>query len=134
MPLTSEPHGSFFGHLFHTIWPAISTFFDTTWFLTSSLFGALFEVMLPATIAAAIVGGVVFAVIAAAVYIVNWLGWIRFEFGDEKKIETSSSKAAGDGSEGVLVDVTNDKRRVEIEIEFLEELLRAKREKLEKLE
>ncbi|KAJ5380220.1 uncharacterized protein N7496_002648 [Penicillium cataractarum] len=133
MPITSEPQGSFFGHLFHAIWAAVSTFFDTTWFLTSSLFGALFEVMLPATIAAAIVGGVVLAAILAVVYIVNWMGCIQFEFGAEKT-GTSSSKAAGDGSDAVLVDVTNDKRRVEIEIEFLEELLRAKREKLEKLE
>lgn len=34
----------------------------------------------------------------------------------------------------VSVNTSNDKRRIEIEIEFLEEMLRAKREKLKKLD
>ncbi|OOQ91027.1 hypothetical protein PEBR_02202 [Penicillium brasilianum] len=134
MPITSEPHGSFFGHLFSTMWTALSTFCDTTWFLTSSLSGALFKVMLPAIIAAVIVFGAILAVILAVVHIVNWMGWTRLKSGDETKTETSSSEAAGDRPDGVLVDVLNDKRRVEIEIGLLEELLRAKRESLKKLE
>jgi hypothetical protein len=131
MHITSEPHGSLSGHHFSAVWTAISTFCDTTWFLTSSLFGALFKVMLPAMIAAVIVCGAIFAVIWAVIYFVNWMGWTGSKFADDEKTETSSSQAAGDG---VLVDLLNDKRRVEIEIELLEELLRAKRESLKNFE
>jgi hypothetical protein len=118
------------------MWTAISTFFDTTWFLTSSLFGAFFQIMLPATIAAIIVCGVLFAVAVSVISIVGWMGWIELKPGAEKKKkkeESNSSVVDEKGSDEVLVNVSNDKRRIEIEIEFLEELLRIKRDKLKEL-
>ncbi|GLI75263.1 hypothetical protein PoHVEF18_003516 [Penicillium ochrochloron] len=132
IPLDSENQ-----RFFLTMWTAISTFFDTTRFLTSKLFGAFFQILLPAAIAGVIVCGVLFAVALAVVHIVGWMGWIDLESGaqkEKKEKKANAFEAAEEGSDEVLVDVLNDKKRVEVEIEFLEELLRAKREKLKELD
>ncbi|KAJ5905452.1 uncharacterized protein N7473_002368 [Penicillium subrubescens] len=117
---------------------AICTFLDTTWFLTSKFFGAFFQILLPAVIAGGIVCGVLFAVALAVVHILGWMGWINLDSGPEKKQkkekEGNAFEAAEEGFDEVLVNVSNDKKRLEIEIEFLEDLLRAKREKLTEID
>jgi hypothetical protein len=134
MPATSEIQGSFLGHFFGTVWTIVSTFFGTTWFLTTSFFGAIFRVVLPATVACIIICGVLFAAFVAVLSIADWMGWIKLKPIVEKQKARHSSKPDEEGPDEVFVDVSSDKKRVEVEIEFLEELLRVRREKLKKLD
>lgn len=125
MPV-AEPD-SLLDEFFGTVWTIVSFFFSHTAFLVSSFFLALFHTILPMIVAGFIIYGVLFAVAGAVRATARWLGWMDPKFGPGKVKGNESDKP-------VPVNNSNDKRRVEIEIEFLEEMLRVKREKLKKLD
>lgn len=87
-------------------------------------------------VAGIIIHGVLFAVVGAVRGTACWSGWMNPKVGTGKmNFEMKLSKVKENESDKpVPVNTSNDKRRVEIEIEFLEEMLRVKREKLKKLD
>jgi hypothetical protein len=134
MPV-AEPD-SLLDEFFGTIWTIVSFFFSHTAFVVSSFFLALFHTILPMIVAGFIIYGVLFAVAGAVRATARWLGWMDPKVGPGKvKFEMKVSKVKENESDKpVPVNNSNDKRRVEIEIEFLEGMLRDKREKLKKLD
>lgn len=134
MPVT-EP-GSLLDEFVDTTWTIIYVFFAHTAFLVSSFFHALFHTILPMLVAGIIIHGVLFAVVGAVRGTACWSGWMNPKVGTGKmNFEMKLSKVKENESDKpVPVNTSNDKRRVEIEIEFLEEMLRVKREKLKKLD
>ena len=118
---STDPSASFF-----------STFFGTVWSIVSGFFSVVFNLVLPTVLALAITVLVIFGIFVIIVLIGHGLGWIDINMSSSEKKGNSSSKDGKAGSDEVLIDVADEKKRVEFEIEFLEELLRARREKLEK--
>lgn len=85
-------------------------------------------------VAGIIIYGVLFAVAGAVRGTARWLGWMKVGAGKMNFEMKVSKMKVNESDKPVPVNTSNDKRRVEIEIEFLEEMLRVKREKLKKLD
>ncbi|KAL4780050.1 hypothetical protein BJX76DRAFT_339157 [Aspergillus varians] len=125
---------------FGTIWAAISGFFGTIGSIIGACLKVFFGTLLPAVIAILVVIAVPLFLYGFVVELVkdtslaSWWEKTRKEGQEERKEDDIEGLSSGDiGSDEEIIDVADGRRRVEIEIEFLEELLRAKREKLEAL-
>jgi hypothetical protein len=122
---------------------------------------AIFGIVLPTVIALAIVFLILFFIVVAVVTIADSLGWPgfitkykqrekekeskRMEAGKKVWSDIEGLKLLGEGEgeggvglggdgDGEIIDVGDRKRRIEVEIEFLETLLRVKRERLRALQ
>jgi Na+-transporting methylmalonyl-CoA/oxaloacetate decarboxylase gamma subunit len=111
----------------------------------------IFGVVLPTVIGLAIVFLILFFLVVVVVTIADSIGWpgfiAKYKQKEKEKEEERTKrmdpgeKAGGDieglgllglggDGDGEIIDVGDRKRRVEVEIEFLETLLRVKKERL----
>ncbi|KAL2839827.1 hypothetical protein BJY01DRAFT_219018 [Aspergillus pseudoustus] len=124
-----------------TVWAGISGFFGTIWSIVIGclrlLIGTVVPVILAVTILFAI-GCAVYGCVTVFAGSSNWSDFgSRLRTIDRERRDEKGSSTDGDidmGSDGEIVDVLDEKKRVDIEIEFLEALLRAKRKRLESLQ
>ncbi|CEL05712.1 hypothetical protein ASPCAL06828 [Aspergillus calidoustus] len=134
-------------------------FFGTIGSIISACMHAIFGIVLPTVIALAIVFLILFFIVVAVVTIADSLGWPgfitkykqrekeskRMEAGKKVGSDIEGLKLLGEGEgegdvglggdgDGEITDVGDRKRRIEVEIEFLETLLRVKMERLRALQ
>ncbi|KAL2802406.1 hypothetical protein BJX63DRAFT_415134 [Aspergillus granulosus] len=131
--------------LFGSAWANISGFFGTIWSTITTCLGFAFGSVLPVGIAVAVLFAIGCAVYGFVTVFAASYSWSEFHRRLREIERERKEKLLGDVKgllnegemdiclDGEVVDVLDEKIRVRVEIEFLEVLLRAKREKFESL-
>ncbi|KAI9929336.1 hypothetical protein ASPWEDRAFT_41436 [Aspergillus wentii DTO 134E9] len=109
-------------------------YYKRVWKIIKIIFEATFEAFIPALLGIFLVGLVLFIIVVIIMVIASALGISKSPAEDSKKADSDEVKAKENQTvPGQSAQAVDEQTRLQIEIQFLEETLKIRREVLEKL-